>query len=164
MREPLRVVTAEPETVEELVEALRGLRAERRRLKKDQRVRTISRRRALSVTERSLIHAKTDGRCHICGGTVETRWQADHVLAHSTGGTSRAENYLPAHALCNNYRWDYMPQEFQYILKIGVWARTHIEKRTVLGKALAKAFLLHEGRRRGRRKAGAGRLLRERRP
>jgi hypothetical protein len=33
---------------------------------------------------------------------------------------------LPAHSTCNNYRWDYLPEEFQYILKLGVWASTQM--------------------------------------
>ena len=28
------------------------------------------------------------------------------------------DNYLPAHATCNNYRWDYTAAEFQEILKL----------------------------------------------
>jgi 5-methylcytosine-specific restriction endonuclease McrA len=84
-----------PETTEELISRLRALRAERR---------------ALSVVDRQRVHAKTAGRCHICGGIVDEGWQADHVLAHSGGGGSEADNYLAAHTLCNNYRWDYLPE------------------------------------------------------
>src|SRR3712207_8439206 len=50
--------------------------------------------------------------------------------AHSSGGAHSADNYLPAHTLCNNYRWDYSPEEFQLVLKIGVWARTRSEEHT----------------------------------
>ena len=56
------------------------------------------------------------------------QWKADHVLAHSSGGVHSPENYLPAHALCNGYRWDYDPEEFQWLLKIGVWARRQMER------------------------------------
>ena len=54
---------------------------------------------------------KTNDRCHLCGGEVLTRWQADHVLAHAVGGTHQIDNYLLAHALCNKYR-RYSPEEF----------------------------------------------------
>ena len=87
-------------------------------------------RRSLSKAERELIFQKTAGRCHICGGRIKAneQWQADHVIAHAHGGKHAVENYLPAHALCNNYRWFSSPEEFQWILKLGVWIRTQIEK------------------------------------
>lgn len=74
------------------------------------------------------------GRCHVCGGHVNSDWHADHVLAHDVGGAHAAENYLPAHALCSNYRWGFLAEKFLYILKIGVWARTHLEKQTPIGR------------------------------
>jgi hypothetical protein len=143
--------SGEPETVEQLVSLLRALRAERR-AKNVARRQIAPRRRPLSSAERQQVNAKTAGRCHICGGMVEEGWQADHVLAHSSGGGTEADNYLAAHTLCNNYRWDYLPQEFQTILKLGVWARTQIEKNTLLGKQLASAFVAHEKIRHRRRK------------
>jgi 5-methylcytosine-specific restriction endonuclease McrA len=83
-------VTQPPEAVA-LVERLRLLRHERCEQihiaaagsgPKGLRVR----RRALSRSDRATIAAKTDGRCHICGGVLDTAWEADHVLAHSGGG------------------------------------------------------------------------------
>jgi hypothetical protein len=53
------------------------------------------------------------------------------------GGAHSVDNFLPAHALCNNYRWDYSAEEFQYILKLGVWIRTQIEQETQLGRHAA---------------------------
>jgi 5-methylcytosine-specific restriction endonuclease McrA len=144
----------EPETAEELISRLRALRAERRARKAAQK-QLARRRRALSFVERQRVHAKMAGRCHICGGIVDEGWQADHVLAHSGGGVSEADNYLAAHALCNNYRWDYLPQEFQTILKLGVWARTQIERNTSLGQQLASAFVAYEKIRRNRRRSTA---------
>jgi hypothetical protein len=88
-----------------------------------------------------------------CGGTIEGAWQADHVLAHSGGGTHVSDNYLPAHSLCNNYRWDYSSVEFQQILKLGVWLRTKIERKTHIGKLAAKLYLMHEALRQRRRRA-----------
>jgi 5-methylcytosine-specific restriction endonuclease McrA len=107
---------------------------------------------SLTAAERLQVLAKTAGRCHICGGKVEDeRWQADHVIAHSAGSTHQVDDYLPAHSTCNNYRWDYLPEEFQYILKLGVWARTQIERGTTVGKNVASAFAAYETRRVKRR-------------
>lgn len=80
------------------------------------------------------------------------KWQADHVLAHSGGGGHSLQNYLPAHAVCNNYRWDYGPQEFQAILKLGVWLRTQIERGTKIGALAGESFVKHERIRVGRRR------------
>ena len=84
----------------------------------------------MSKEEGNLIILKTDSRCHICGGEIEGIWEADHVLSHSKGGSHSIENYLPAHKICNNYRWDYLPEEFQVIMKLGILLRTEIEKET----------------------------------
>ena len=65
------------------------------------------------------------------------------------------DNYLAAHRTCNNYRWDYLPEEFEVILKLGVWARTQIEKGTGLGQELGSKFEKHEARREARRKKRA---------
>lgn len=78
-------------------------------------------------------------------------WEADHVLALSAGGVRSADNYLPAHSICNNYRWHYDAEEFQWILKLGVWIRTQIEKRTLVGMAAAAGFVVYERRRASRR-------------
>ncbi len=95
---------------------------------------------------------KTGGMCHICGGAIEGRWSADHVLAHSAGGHNTPDNYLPAHVTCNNYRWDYLPEEMALILKLGVWVRTQIEKGTTLGEEIEQKFTAYEVRRVRRRK------------
>ena len=130
---------------------LRQLRLNRRQHKEATRSSRLV-RQPLSASERAHILAKTAGRCHICGGLInESAWHADHVLAHSAGGAHSTDNYLPAHALCNNYRWDYSAEEFQHILKLGVWARTQIERRTTLGREAAAAFLSHERTRQARR-------------
>lgn len=130
---------------------LHELRLRRRSLKKSLRA-TRPPRKALSRQQRQAILAKTGGRCHICGGAVSDPWQADHVLAHSGGGVHVADNYLPAHAICNNYRWDYTADEFQEILKLGVWIRLQVEHRTPLGLQAATQYLTHDTRRAGRRR------------
>ena len=128
-----------------------------RRLRHDRRHRPIiaprkARRYALTQSERAAIAAKTDGRCHICGGVLDLVWEADHVVPHSTGGLHRLENYLPAHALCNNYRWSYSPEEFQWVLKIGVWARLVMEQSKPIGRQMTEQFCGYERGRVRRRK------------
>ena len=140
------VDTCDPD---QLAEDLRELRIQRRRGQAKSRG-GRPRRNALARVERQKVLAATAGRCHICGGLIEGPWQADHVLAHSAGGLHAADNYLPAHTLCNNYRWDYLPDEFQLILKLGVWARTQVANRTAVGRAIAEGFAAHERRRRSR--------------
>ena len=113
-----------------------------------------TRRTSLTRKERAEILKKSGGRCHLCGGEIdEANWEADHVFPHSAGGTGALENYLPAHRLCNNYRWHYSTEEFQWILKLGVWFRTQIEKETTIGSELGAQFVSHERRRVGRRKS-----------
>ena len=112
-------------------------------------------RKRLSTDQRKRVLAKTDGRCHICGGKVGERWHADHVRAYGRGGHHVEENYLAAHELCNNYRWHYLPEEFQYILKLGVWAKYQIEKETAVGEEIAACFVQHERRRKRRRATDA---------
>lgn len=68
--------------------------------------------------------------------------------------TLEAENFLPAHVTCNNYRWDYLPEEFELILKLGVWARSEVEKDSDVGLAIAKKFSQKELKRQARRKKG----------
>jgi 5-methylcytosine-specific restriction endonuclease McrA len=123
---------------------------------REQRRRGRASRKPLSKRSREAILKKTDGRCHICGGQVDEAWQADHIVAHGKGGHHAVENYLPAHPLCNNYRWHYLPKEFQYVLKIGVWARLQIEKGTPLGRGIALGFASYERSRERRRKTAAG--------
>jgi hypothetical protein len=69
----------------------------------------------------------------------------------STGGAHSVENYLPAHSICNNYRWHYDAEEFQWILKLGVWLRTQIETEKQIGRVIGQKFCEHERRRAGRR-------------
>ena len=139
-------------TPEALAAFLQELRLSRRHRKAALRA-TVEPRQSLSAVERNEVFAKTAGRCHICGGAIDGEWQADHVFSHSAGGAHAADNYLPAHALCNNYRWDYSAEEFQAILKLGVWVRTQIEHKSVLGLKVADRFLAYE-RSRVRRRAG----------
>ena len=143
-----------------IFEDVRAFAAALRKLHTAPRTRVVSgrasriRRSALSKANRATVLSKTGGRCHICGGLIDDRnWQADHVLAFSAGGKHSIDNYLPAHFICNNYRWHYDAEEFQWILKLGVWLRTHIEKESRLGREVGKRFCDHDRRRHGRRKS-----------
>jgi hypothetical protein len=101
----------------------------------------IPRAARLSKEQRKIIHVKTDGRCHFCGIKVPIdKFQADHVVCHTRGGSHKEDNYLPSCFICNNYRWHYLPRELQIILKLGVWARTEIEHQTATGKEIAMRF------------------------
>ena len=102
----------------------------------------------LSKKDRLLILAKTNNKCHICGKDVSLEeFQADHVVSHISGGLHKIDNYLPACFICNNYRWHYLPEELQLILKFGVLVKTEIEKNTSLGNLVASKFVLKESRR-----------------
>jgi hypothetical protein len=130
-----------PPTLGKLLRRLRDLAARRKKRHERHRAEKRSkkggkkklRRKTLRSAERSRVLAVTEKRCHICGGKITKRWQADHVLAFSSRGQNSLEIYLPAHALCNNYRWDYLSEEFQWILKMGVWARTLMKKSSAKG-------------------------------
>ena len=111
------------------------------------------RQQRLTAAERADVLRMTGGKCHICGGDIRESWNADHVLAHSAGGKHAADNYLPAHGTCNNYRWDYLAEEFELILKLGVWARTQVETGTAVGQAIDEQFSRYEARRIVRRKS-----------
>lgn len=111
-----------------------------------------SKRQILTAKERKAVLEKTDFRCHVCGIEVTNKFQADHIKCHSSGGDHNVANYLPACDLCNNYRWHYSPEEIQWILKLGVWAKTQIEAETKAGHLLSSSFIEHEIRREKRRK------------
>ena len=139
------------ETPNELSDKPRYLKKQREIIKESNK-KVIIERQILAKQERQAIFKKTDGRCHICGGLIVGKWDADHVMAHSGGGTHKIDNYLPAHSLCNNYRWDYLDEEFQLIMKIGIWCKKQIQDKTELGLKLADGFIKYERGRLKRRK------------
>ncbi len=100
---------------------------------------------SLTKSEREEILNKTGSRCHICGCNLKNKkFECDHVKSHAYGGKKTLDNFLPACQLCNNYRWHYTPKEFQWILKLGVWARTEVAHGTVLGKEIGRKFIKKE--------------------
>jgi 5-methylcytosine-specific restriction endonuclease McrA len=127
----------------------------RRRKSKAEHLSTRRQRSSLVPDHRDRILKKTASQCHLCGGPIKPTeaWTADHVLAHAHGGSSSIDNYLPAHALCNNYRWHYGPEEFQWILKLGVWFRSRIAADDNAALELANRFVRYEAVRASRGKA-----------
>jgi hypothetical protein len=108
---------------------------------------------ALTLQQRLQVLAKTEGRCHVCGVDLNVEdFEADHVQPHSTGGVGDISNFLAACHHCNNYRWDYLPEELQWILKLGIWMKTQIEFETAIGVSTANQFAEHEIQRERRRK------------
>jgi hypothetical protein len=64
------------------------------------------------------------------------------VLACAAGGQHSIDNYLAAHGLCNGCRWFYSPEEFQWILRMGIWARKQMEDgKTDIGVKMREPFL-----------------------
>ena len=143
-----------PESPDELVARLKHLHERRKSLPRPPR------RLSLTAEQRSAVLGKTAGRCHLCGGEItEQKFAADHVLAHAAGGMHSLDNYLPAHGLCNGCRWFYSAEEFQWILRMGVWARKNMEDQTSIGMKMLPTFLDHEKRVRKRRKSKTGNVL-----
>lgn len=141
-----------PQTPDLFAEYLKALYLRRRKGKSKNNVVKV-RRRSLSGFERKEVLRKTGDKCHICGGLVEDKWEADHILSFSSGGKHTIDNYLPAHRLCNSYRWDYLPEEFQEILRLGVWLRTQIQNKSMIGRQAAEKYISYENNRITRRKS-----------
>ncbi len=125
---------------EDLSALIHELRLRRRDIKADSK-QTVGKRAALTNTQREQVLSKTGGRCHICGGEIRGVWHADHVFPHSSGGAHAVDNYLPAHDVCNTYRWDYTPEEYQLILRLGVWLKGEILRETKIGRDAADKFV-----------------------
>ena len=113
----------------------------------------IKRTYRLTKTDKAEILSKTNGRCHLCGRQLSVdNFECDHVEKHTVGGSSDPTNFLAACRTCNNYRWHYLPEEYQWIIKIGVWARTQIERDTPIGHKIADSFVKRDSKRETRRK------------
>jgi 5-methylcytosine-specific restriction endonuclease McrA len=113
---------------------------------------TRSARKQLTKNQREAVLKKTNAYCHICGGKITGDWHADHVFAYSQGGNHMEDNYLAAHRTCNNYRWHYGPEEFQEIMRLGVWIKTQIKNQTRIGMDVAEEFIKYEKKRINRQK------------
>jgi 5-methylcytosine-specific restriction endonuclease McrA len=150
---PLEEITFDPKwKIEDLTLQLKDLMRQRSDAQENA---VKQRRRSLRRDERDIILRKTGGRCHICGGLIDAsaRWEADHVFRHCVGGGNESDNYLAAHGLCNTVRWDHLPKEMQWVMKIGVWARKQMEGKSELGVNMLGSFFENERRRVMRQKA-----------
>jgi hypothetical protein len=147
---PLRLF----QTGRALAVRLRRLHRVRRRSRATQLIHREA-RQSLTVSERNIILEKTNHRCHICGGRIRRsgKWCADHILAYSHGGPHAIDNYLPAHVTCNSYRRNFGPEEFQWILKLGVWMRGQIAREDRVAMQVADRFVKHQQRTAARRKS-----------
>jgi hypothetical protein len=111
-------------------------------------------RSSLSKTQRQSILEKTNCRCHVCGVQLKLDgFHADHVKTHSSGGEHKENNYLPSCQTCNSYRWHFASEELQIILKLGVWAKGELLRKTSLGLEIADNFVKHEMKNRKRKNA-----------
>lgn len=114
---------------------------------------TGAKRHSLTSTERAEVRAKTGGTCHVCGGRVGRRWQADHVVPHRAGGKHTLDNYLPICGECNRLRWFHAPEVIRLVMRLGVYAKNEIRNDTALGEALVSLLRrrLHDN---GKRRKG----------
>jgi hypothetical protein len=149
-----------PDTLDDLLLRLRYLHRKRAAQHKKSRAENRRRKNPRGKAREDVLKT-TGSQCHVCGALidVEQPWQADHVLAHSGGGPDSTQNFLPAHRLCNNYRWDYGSEEFQWILKMGVWARTLMKNSSPgkgLGRRMAESFFNYDHKRQERPEKARG--------
>ncbi|MBM3545106.1 MAG: HNH endonuclease [Alphaproteobacteria bacterium] len=112
---------------------LKELRASRRQATQEWRERRPL-RTSLSSADREAVFAKTGGRCHLCGGTLNKKWAVDHVQPYALGGTDSLDNFLPAHSRCNGNRRSTTEVEFQLTLALGRWLLTEIANESKLGE------------------------------
>jgi len=112
------------------------------------------RTRSLTAEARRRVLTKTDHRCHVCGIEIPdgAYFEADHVMNHTSGGSSDEANFLASCATCNNARWHYAPQELQWVLKLGIYAVNEIRKGTAVGMTVGDGFVAKEVQRERRRK------------
>ncbi len=100
---------------------------------------------------REKIILKTDRKCHICGGDLDEKWHADHVLPHASGGQDTEDNFLGSCSVCNGVRWYFSPDEIKLILKFGRMAQAEIRNNSALGRAIAEKYFIEEQQREIRR-------------
>ncbi len=111
-------------------------------------------RARLSDEDRERIAQKTARTCHVCGGALGAKWQADHVVPHTLGGKATLDNYLPICKECNRLRWFYSPDVIRLIMRLGTYAKNEIRHGTTLGEELLSLVLTRLESNRNRRAAG----------
>jgi len=111
-------------------------------------------RTRLCQKDRERIAHKTARTCHVCGGALGAKWQADHVVPHTLGGKATLDNYLPICKECNRLRWFYSPDVIRLIMRLGTYAKNEIRHRTTLGEELLSLTLKRLESSRNRRASG----------
>jgi hypothetical protein len=165
-----------PSSGDELAKHLNDLHLKRRKLQQERKEEEQQPRRPLNDEERKIVLKKTTSHCHLCGGDMNENAEGelieeretmldpvksgskrnkpvfDHIVPHAAGGSDDVDNFLAAHGLCNGARWFYSPEEFQWILRMGVWARKQMESgKTKMSEDMREAFLKNEEDVRSRR-------------
>ena len=105
--------------------------------------------RPLSPAVRKRIRGKTGGRCHVCGGPLGPKWEADHIRPRARGGVDAEHNCLPACGVCNATRWHRSSKVIRRMLQLGMYLLPEIRRNSDLGKAA----LAHYKARRRKNKA-----------
>jgi 5-methylcytosine-specific restriction endonuclease McrA len=151
-----------PQSDDELTKRLKDLHEARKteQARRKQKEKEQERRRQLTADERNQVFSKTGGHCHLCGGEMNQssggelteerevlpHFVVDHIVPFASGGKDSLDNFLAAHGLCNGCRWFYSPEEFQWILRIGIWARKQMEDaKTDIGQGYARTVSRERG-------------------
>ncbi len=106
--------------------------------KASRRGKSITKRRAVTGKARRKVWKTTAGMCHVCGGSLGSKWQVDHVVPVRLGGRSKSNNYLPSCRECNRRRWHYRPEVLRLMMRFGILAKQEIRWNTKLGKQLLR--------------------------
>jgi len=95
-----------------------------------------SKPKRLSPDVRRRILSKTGGRCHVCGGPLGLKWEADHIRPRARGGMDMESNYLPACDVCNATRWNRSSKVIRRMLQLGMYLLPEIRRNSTLGKTV----------------------------
>jgi hypothetical protein len=131
----------------------------------------------MNETALQRVFDKFEGHCHFCGDEIDRdkrgwaqdlrrRWEADHVVMTTKGGSNNPDNFLPACTRCNRLRWGRSGSSLRLVLSIGLVAKAmayHYQK-SDLGETLRAMRVEKRGENWYRRQylALAGRNLSER--
>ena len=112
----------------------------------------ITRPRSLSLAVRKRIRSKTGGRCHVCGGPLGPKWEADHIRPRARGGMDMESNYLPACGVCNATRWNRSSKVIRRMLQLGMYLLPEIRSNSNLGKAALAHYKTRRRKNKARRR------------
>ncbi len=95
----------------------------------------------ISSAEKREVFDKTNGLCHFCGEFLS--YDAFGVTTFKSKDGEKA-TYLPACKNCKRIFDKYLPEEIKWIIRIGQWAKTHIEFETETGLNIANEIIDYE--------------------